>query len=104
MMSVKTIHRTNCVNPTMATPTIFPIINWNGFTEETISRISSAPLDVWNLHTQLLSDMNMLKGKLKKFWGVSEEDVKTYLVDKMNEINKLIPLNDGDIKWKNWRY
>ena len=70
----------------------------NGFTEETISRISSAPLDVWNLHTQLLSDMNVLKGKLKKFWGVSEEDVKTYLVDKMNEINKLIPLNDGDIK------
>ena len=70
----------------------------NGFTEETISRISSAPLDVWNLHTQLLSDMNMLKGKLKKFWGVSEEDVKTYLVDKMNEIDKLIPLNDGDIK------
>ena len=42
--------------------------------------------------------MNVLKGKLKKFWGVSEEDVKTYLVDKMNEINKLIPLNDGDIK------
>ena len=70
----------------------------NGFTEETISRISSAPLDVWNLHTQLLSDMNVLKGKLKKFWCVSEEDVKTYLVDKMNEINKLIPLNDGDIK------
>jgi hypothetical protein len=70
----------------------------NGFTEETISRISSAPLDVWNLHTQLLSDMTVLKGKLKKFWGVSEEDVKTYLVDKMNEINKLIPLNDGDIK------
>jgi hypothetical protein len=70
----------------------------NGFTEDTISRISSAPLDVWNLHTQLLSDMNVLKGKLKKFWGVSEEDVKTYLVDKMNEINKLIPLNDGDIK------
>lgn len=70
----------------------------NGFTEETISRISSAPLDVWNLHTQLLSDMNVLKGKLKKFWGVSEEDVTTYLVDKMNEIDKLIPLNDGDTK------
>lgn len=70
----------------------------NGFTEETISRISSAPTDIWNKYHQLLSDMNVLKGKLKKFWGVSEEDVKTYLVDKMNEIDKLIPLNNGNIK------
>lgn len=70
----------------------------NGFTEETIARISSAPTDVWNMHIKLLSDMNVLKEKLKKFWGVSEEDFKLYLVDKLNEINELIPLNDGDIK------
>lgn len=68
----------------------------NGFTEKTIERMSSAPTEIWNAHHQLISDMSVLKSKLNKFWGISEEDFKSYIMDKMKQINELIPLNDGD--------
>lgn len=68
----------------------------NGFTEKTIASISNAPTEIWNAHHQLLSEMNELKAKLNKFWSISEEDFKSYIIDKMKQINELIPLNDGD--------
>ena len=36
---VKIPQRKNCVSPTMPMPITFPIINWKGFTDETINSI-----------------------------------------------------------------
>jgi hypothetical protein len=69
-----------------------------GFTEETIKKISSGSSKLWSQFNLVQNEIFNLKSKLMKFWSVTDDEFKTYILNKMNEINQLIPLNDGDIK------
>jgi len=72
------------------------ILRSENFTEESIKNVSSASNEIWLAHHLLQTEIKDLKKKLVTFWGFTNEEINEYLTKKMSEINKSIPLNDGN--------
>ena len=68
-----------------------------GHTEKSAERISSGPPRLFELRAEISHLMNETKKKLRKYgFEVSDEDFLLYFQSKMDKIDSLTPLNDGN--------
>lgn len=70
-----------------------------GHTEESIKKINVAPQKLWLLKSEFQQIQRKLFRQLKAWeFEVNEPEFLLYLEPKLSNIDKLIPLNDGDYK------
>jgi hypothetical protein len=75
-----------------------------GHTEESIKRISRAPQELWHLKDQFVSlEEKLFRQLLNYGFEVHRPEFRLYLEPKLNNIELLIPLNDGDNERNNSR-
>ena len=75
-----------------------------GHTEESIKKISVGPGKLWKLRNDYKNLLESLWYQLDGFgMDVPWEDLMLYLEPKFDNINKLIPLNDGNTERNNSR-
>jgi hypothetical protein len=68
-----------------------------GHTEKSIERIRTGPPRLFELRAEISHLMNEVKKKIRKYgFEVSDEDFLLYFQSKMDKIDSLTPLNDGD--------
>jgi hypothetical protein len=68
-----------------------------GHTEKSIERIRTGPPRLFELRADIAHLMNETKKKLRKYgFEVSDEDFLLYFQSKMDKIDSLTPLNDGN--------
>ena len=68
-----------------------------GHTEESIKRISRAPQELWLLKDQFVNIEEKLFRQLLSYgFDVHRPEFRLYLEPKLNNIELLIPLNDGN--------
>jgi hypothetical protein len=68
-----------------------------GHTQKSIERIRTGPPRLFELRAEISHLMNETKKKLRKYGlEVSDEDFLLYFQSKMDKIDSLTPLNDGD--------
>ena len=68
-----------------------------GHTQKSIERIRTGPPRLFELRAEISHLMNETKQKLRKYgFEVSDEDFLLYFQSKMDKIDSLTPLNDGD--------
>lgn len=73
-----------------------------GHTEESATRIRQGPQRLFELKTEISMIVDSLRRKLKRFgFQVSDEELTLYFQSKMNKIDSLIPLNDGNNERRN---
>jgi hypothetical protein len=70
-----------------------------GFTEEDLSSISSAPVEVFKLRDEVHNKIINVNRQLKKY-GIWDDDAKknfdTYISRKLSKLEKKYPLNNGN--------
>lgn len=70
-----------------------------GHTEESIKKIYSAPGQLWNLRLKMSDKVNQLFSKVTDYgFDITWPEFNDYLQTKLNNIDLLIPLNDGGEK------
>ena len=68
-----------------------------GHTEKSIQSIRTGPPRLFELRADIAHLMNEVKKKIRKYgFEVSDEDFLLYFQSKMDKIDSLIPLNDGN--------
>ena len=68
-----------------------------GHTEKSAERISSGPPRLFELRAEIAHLVNEVKKHLYKYgFQIPEEEFFLYFQSKMNKIDSLIPLNDGN--------
>jgi hypothetical protein len=68
-----------------------------GHTQKSIERIRTGPPRLFELRAEISHLMNEVKKKIRKYgFEVSDEDFLLYFQSKMDKIDSLTPLNDGD--------
>jgi hypothetical protein len=68
-----------------------------GHTEKSIQTIRTGPPRLFELKADIAHLMNEVKKKIRKYgFEVSDEDFLLYFQSKMDKIDLLIPLNDGN--------
>ena len=70
-----------------------------GHTEESIKRIDSAPNELWNLKRKMSEKIERLFESISSYgFDITRGQFNDYLQTKLNNIDLLIPLNDGGEK------
>ena len=68
-----------------------------GYTEESLSKVSSGPTKLWLLREELISKVQELKKQIEYFgFEISLDEMTSYLMPKFNKINELTPLKNGN--------
>ena len=68
-----------------------------GHTEKSIQSIRTGPPRLFELRADIAHLMNEVKKKIRKYgFEISDEDFLLYFQSKMDKIDSLIPLNDGN--------
>jgi hypothetical protein len=75
-----------------------------GHTEESIQTIHTAPGKLWSLRHKMTSKVEQLFSKISDYgFDITWPEFNGYLQPKLNNIDLLIPLNDGSKKRNNRR-
>jgi hypothetical protein len=75
-----------------------------GHTEESIKKITTAPGKLWSLRHKMTYKVEQLFSKISDYgFDITWPEFNAYLEPKLNNIDLLIPLNDGSKKRNNRR-
>lgn len=67
-----------------------------GHTEETASKVSSMTVELFKAQDEFNYYLHMLRKELYDMFNLDENDLNLIIHKKLEKINELFPLNDGD--------
>jgi hypothetical protein len=67
-----------------------------GYTEETAAKVSNMTVELFKAHDEFNYYSHMLKKELSDMFNLEENDLNLIIHKRLEKINKLFPLNDGN--------
>jgi hypothetical protein len=67
-----------------------------GYTEETAAKVSNMTVELFKAHDEFNYYLHMLKKELSDMFNLEENDLNLIIHKRLEKINELFPLNDGD--------
>jgi len=67
-----------------------------GHTEETASKVSSMTVELFKAQDEFNYYLHMLRKELYDMFNLDENDLNLIIHKRLEKINELFPLNDGD--------
>ena len=67
-----------------------------GHTEETVSKVSSMTVELFKAQDEFNYYLHMLRRELYDMFNLDENDLNLIIHKRLEKINELFPLNDGD--------
>ena len=67
-----------------------------GYTEETAAKVSNMTVELFKAHDEFNYYLHMLKKELSDMFNLDENDLNLIIHKRLEKINELFPLNDGD--------
>jgi hypothetical protein len=67
-----------------------------GYTEETAAKVSNMTVELFKAHDEFNYYLHMLKKELSDMFNLEENDLNLIIHKRLEKINELFPLNDGN--------
>lgn len=67
-----------------------------GHTEETAKKVSIISPELNNAHLEFSDALRSLKNNVEEFFGIDNWQPYNTIKDRLDQLNELFPLNDGD--------